>query len=91
MGGHELTIAIVFAALPLWLLVRIGARIVNSLDAAQVPLREIALLHYRIAGVQQPHVLKQEMAEQGPPPGPIQAEQGSAFNPWADGEEEGQW
>ena len=54
MGVHETLARYRVAALPLWLLVRVGARIVNALEAAQIPLNEIALLHYRIAGVPQP-------------------------------------
>ena len=98
MGGHDayvLGFIIGPVALPLWLLVRIGARMVNAIEAAVTPLHDIALLHYGILGVPAPSTTAAMIAEaqddlshsrneqlQG-----LFAEKGSPFNPYGEGEE----
>lgn len=92
MGEPKILACVALIALPLWLLVRVGVRIVNALDAAQIPLKDIAFLHYRILGVPAPSATATALvAEEPPAPGDIQAPKGTAFNPWSADEEDGQW
>lgn len=82
-------IALAAIALPLWLLVRIGARLVNAVQDAKIPLREIASLHYALTGAPEPSVLAAQMAEKATEElGGIQAAKGSIFNPFVEDENE---